>query len=78
MFLLATHTQNYFYVYYIHSGNKKTVVTQTYQIITKHTQHNNKLIIHMITLVYKYNNSYYYRLLMISSVEHSPNRSSNT
>ena len=28
-----------------------SVVTLTYQISTKHTQHRNKLIIHMITLM---------------------------
>ena len=33
---------------------EKTVVTQTYQIITKHTQHRNKLIIYMITLIHKF------------------------
>ena len=32
---------------------EKAIVTQTYQIITKHTQHRNKLIIYMITLLHK-------------------------
>ena len=33
---------------------EKKVVTQTYQIITKHTQHRDKLIIYMITLIHKF------------------------
>ena len=32
----------------------KTATTQAYQIITKHTQHRSKLIMYMITLLYKY------------------------
>ena len=46
----------------IYIKEKNTEVTQTYQTITKHTQHGNKLLIYIITLIYKYilYNYYYY------------------
>ena len=50
---------NYYYFYIIimfiiYIKERKTLVTQTYKTITKHTQHRNKLYIYMITLIYKY------------------------
>ena len=41
-------------MFIIYIKERKTVVTQTYQIITKHTQHRDKLIIYMITLIHKF------------------------
>ena len=35
-------------------NKQKAVATQTHQIITKHTQHRNTLIIYMSTLIHKY------------------------